>query len=184
MLDMKYPTLAIALLTAQLCQAQQTYTDAIQRKAENGGTLTLYQSKTISDLVNGVTPETTARMSTSKAATKDDKGDRTLVQDSVTASAASAAVGQKTYVRGYRIQVYSGGNTRKGKVEASAMASKVRQNFSDLPVYTHFVSPHWICRVGDFRTYEEASEYFRQMRETGLFPEAVIVRSKIAVYNY
>ncbi len=177
LLYMKFSTLVLGLLLAQFCRAQQKYTDVIQQKADNGGTLVLYQSKTITDLVNGVVPE---NASTAKKVVKDGK---VLVVDSIDNNIETVTTGQRTYVRGYRIQVYSGDNTRKGKAEAAAMAGKVRQNFSDLPVYTHFVSPHWICRVGDFRTYEEANEYFRQLRETGLFPEAVIVRSKVAVYN-
>ena len=85
-------------------------------------------------------------------------------------------------VNGYRIQVYSGDNSRKGKNEAAAMGRRVKAMFPELSVYTHFISPHWICRVGDFRTYEEASEYFRRMRESGQFAEAVMVRSKVTVY--
>ena len=86
------------------------------------------------------------------------------------------------WVNGYRIQVYSGDNSRKGKMEAMAMGQRVRGMFPELPVYTHFVSPHWICRVGDFRTYEEANEYFRQMKESGQYAEAVMVRCKVIVY--
>ena len=37
--------------------------------------------------------------------------------------------------------------------------------------------------MGDFRTYEEAHEVFQKLKETGRFPEAVIVKSKIIVYN-
>jgi hypothetical protein len=61
------------------------------------------------------------------------------------------------------------------------MGNRVKSLFMDLSVYTHFSSPHWVCRVGDFRTYEEANEVFRQLKETGRFREAVIVRSKVNV---
>ena len=61
------------------------------------------------------------------------------------------------------------------------MGNRVKSLFMDLSVYTHFSSPHWICRVGDFRTYEEANEVFRQLKETGRFSEAVIVKSKVNV---
>ena len=82
-------------------------------------------------------------------------------------------------MNGYRIQVYSGGNSRQSKNEAAMMGQRVRSLFGDLSVYTHFLNPHWICRVGDFKTYEEANEMYRQMKETGRFREAVIVKSKI-----
>ena len=54
-------------------------------------------------------------------------------------------------------------------------------SFPDLPVYVSFASPHWLCRAGDFRSMEEASEVLRQIREMGIFREAVIVKSKINV---
>ena len=85
-------------------------------------------------------------------------------------------------VNGYRIQVYAGGNNRQSKLEAYRMASLVRSNFEDVSVYTHFISPRWICRVGDFRTYEEANELLRRMRQTQKFREASIVKSKIIVF--
>ena len=82
-------------------------------------------------------------------------------------------------VNGYRIQVYAGGNNRQSKSEAYRMAALVRSTFDDVQVYTHFISPRWICRVGDFRTYEEATDMLRRMRETQKFREASIVKSKI-----
>ena len=91
--------------------------------------------------------------------------------------------GQRVRANGYRIQVFSGGNSRAAKTEANMMGQRVKSLFLELPVYTHFISPHWICRVGDFRTYEEAHEVFQKLKETGRFPEAVIVKSKIIVYN-
>ena len=77
-------------------------------------------------------------------------------------------------INGYRIQVYFGDNSRKGKTEARAAGLRFRNSFAELPVYVSFVSPHWLCRAGDFRTMEEASDVLRQIREMGIFPEAVI----------
>jgi predicted Zn-dependent peptidase len=61
------------------------------------------------------------------------------------------------------------------------MAEKVKIWFEDLPVYTTFSSPRWTCRVGDFQTREEAMELLTTMRETGRFPKAIIVKSKINI---
>lgn len=161
---------------------QQNYTDVIQRSAEGEGTLVLHQSKTITDLVNGKSAD--APSVAKKAVQTSVKKATVQVEDSIVDSTGVATpIGVKVKVNGYRIQVYSGGNTRKGKAEATMMGQRVKSLFSELPVYTHFISPHWICRVGDFRTYEEANEYFRLMKETGRFPEAVLVRSKVTVYN-
>ena len=84
---------------------------------------------------------------------------------------------------GYRIQVYAGGNNRNAKSEAYRMANQVHSEFPDLSVYTHFISPRWICRVGDFRTNEEARTMLRKMRQTQKFREASIVKSQIIVYQ-
>ena len=84
-------------------------------------------------------------------------------------------------MNGYRIQVYAGGNNRQSKSEAYRMANLVRSTFSDVQVYTHFISPRWICRVGDFKTYEEANDLLKRMRQTQKFREASIVKSKITL---
>lgn len=82
---------------------------------------------------------------------------------------------------GYRIQVYSGGNSRMARQEATKVGGQVKALFPELQVYTHFKSPRWICRVGDFKTYEEANEVFRALRETQKFGEAIIVKSVILI---
>ena len=61
------------------------------------------------------------------------------------------------------------------------MAGIVRSTFSDVSVYTNFISPRWTCRVGDFKTREEAAEMLHRMRETQKFREASIVKSQIVV---
>ncbi len=43
-----------------------------------------------------------------------------------------------------------------------------------------FYSPRWICRVGNFRSYEEASHILKQLKKLG-FKEACIVSGKITV---
>ena len=84
-------------------------------------------------------------------------------------------------VNGFRVQVYYGGNNQKSKLQARQMAQRVKIWFEDLSVYTTFSSPHWICRVGDFQTREEAMEVLTAMRESGRFPRAIIVKSKINI---
>ena len=70
---------------------------------------------------------------------------------------------------------------QKAKQEARKMAERVKIWFEELPVYTSFSSPHWICRVGDFQTRDEAMEVLQAMRESGRFPKAIIVKSKINI---
>lgn len=170
------------MLSCLSLAAQQRYTDLLQRPVEGQGKITLYQSERITSLVNG----TQLPQGTAPAARRVTQPVQPVTRhqpDSVdTMPAPVRPTGQRMRVNGYRIQVYSGDNSRKGKNEAAAMGRRVRAMFPELPVYTHFASPHWICRVGDFRTYEEASEYFRQMKGSGQFAEAVMVRCKVTVY--
>lgn len=83
-------------------------------------------------------------------------------------------------VNGYRVQVLSGGNSRADKNRVQQAGNDVKAVFPELPVYVHFYSPRWICRVGNFRTYEEASHVLTQLKKLG-FKEACIVSGKITV---
>lgn len=82
---------------------------------------------------------------------------------------------------GFRVQVYAGNNSRAARNEANAMAEKVKEQFPDLAVYTHFINPRWLCRVGDFRSIEEADAVMRKLKETGMFKEVSIVRGQINI---
>jgi hypothetical protein len=73
---------------------------------------------------------------------------------------------------GYRVQVYAGNNTRQ---------SNIKERFPDLPVYTSFNPPRWLCRAGDFRSIEEADAMMRQLRATGAFKEVSIVKDQINI---
>ena len=73
------------------------------------------------------------------------------------------------------------GNSSVGTKPVRKMAGKVKSYFSDMATYTHFQSPRWICRVGDFRTYEEANQALHELRATKQFDEALIVKSVIQI---
>lgn len=86
----------------------------------------------------------------------------------------------KRKIRGFRVQVYAGDNTRKARQKAQSVAVQVKSYFPELAVYAHFVSPRWVCRAGDFRTYGEAQTYLRKIRAKK-FREALIVKTTILV---
>lgn len=83
-------------------------------------------------------------------------------------------------ITGYRVQAFAGGNQRKDKQKAEQVGSDIKQHFPDEPVYTHFYSPRWICRVGNYRTYEEAQVMLQNIRKLG-YTSATIVKGKITV---
>ena len=76
---------------------------------------------------------------------------------------------------GYRIQVYTGANNRTSKQEALQMKQKVQSHFPELSVYVNFLSPRWVCRVGDFTSREEAAGYMQKLRSKRISAEARIV---------
>lgn len=83
-------------------------------------------------------------------------------------------------VNGYRVQAFAGGNSRQDRQQAEKTGNDIKASFPDVPVYVHFYSPRWICRVGNFRTYEEAHQMLTSLRRLG-FTQATIVKGKISV---
>lgn len=165
--------------------AQQTFTQYLTRQQAGEGRVILQQDAEIEALVNGVTGyvspkrlQQTTPLSSSAAKPRLQQPDTTMV---ALDDSTLVAPGRRMKVNGYRIQVYAGGNNRQSKAEAHRIAALVRSTFDDAVVYTHFISPRWICRVGDFRTYEEAHEYLRRMQQTQKFREASIVKSKVII---
>ena len=83
--------------------------------------------------------------------------------------------------RGYRIQVYAGNNSRIARQEANDVAELIKMEFPELPVYAFFQPPRWLCRVGDYRSIEEADASMRRLKAAGKFKEVSIVREQINI---
>jgi len=83
--------------------------------------------------------------------------------------------------RGYRVQVYAGNNSRMAREEANEVAEEIKKEFPELPVYSFFQPPRWLCRVGDYRSIEEADASMRLLKATGKFKEVSIVREQINI---
>lgn len=186
---MRFKASVIALITGLSLQAQPSFTEHLTSTPTAGeGSVVLIQDAEIEALVNG--KATPASTSTAAPTINVKKPISTAAADSVHTTTADSEItlptvpqGKRARLRGYRIQVFAGSNTRQGKQEAMRMQNLVRSQFPDMAVYTQFISPRWICRVGDFRTYEEANKTLRLLRQTGRFREASIVKSTI-IYSY
>lgn len=150
-------------------QAQGNFTDKLSRSSAGEGQVKVYQDAEIKKLVDG----SVSTQNVTTVPTTDGTEGRTT-------GTVSGPV-RKMKANGYRIQVYAGGNSRTSKREAQVVAERVKENFSQWSVYTHFQSPRWICRVGDFRTYEEANSALKELRDTKQFNEALIVKSVILI---
>lgn len=86
---------------------------------------------------------------------------------------------KKQKIAGFRVQVYAGNNSQRARAEALQVGEKVKELFPQYQVYTVFVSPRWLCRIGDYRTIEEADAVMRELKKCGSFKELSIVRSLI-----
>ena len=186
----------------------QTFTQRIQNKGTATGTIVIHQSDSIDQLVNsaklGATSTGTSSQTTNTtnaasgsnatstanasntATTGRQQQDGTLTntdnyQEEATEQYATTKKVMRGYkVNGYRVQAFAGGNSRKDRQQAERIGNEIKAQFNNVPVYVHFYSPRWICRVGNFRTYEEAHQMLIGLRKMG-FSQATIVKGKITV---
>ncbi len=82
--------------------------------------------------------------------------------------------------QGYRIQVFSGGNSRADRQKAETAGTIMKANFPSEPIYVHFYSPSWKCRMGNYKSLEEARRLLAQVKKLG-YRQACIVKGTISV---
>jgi hypothetical protein len=188
------------VFTACLCllffchASAQTFVDQLRKSNKGEGTVIIVQDELITKLVNGkshqfvreepkLIPEKEHTPSkTATATSKFNDAAEISLGDTRTAPVATQKTYRRSYsVQGYRIQIYSGDDSRKARQKANQMGNQLKALFPELPVYTHFYSPHWTCRVGDFRSYQEANSVLHQIKATGSFKAASIIKSRIQV---
>ncbi len=179
----------------------QTYLQHLQEKKNGQGNVTVTQSKEIDELVNkanilsvatvsgtdrhndkttdGSEPVTSSTRSGSQAAPETHK-DTGNEAESPAVDTRKKVMRKSYKVDGYRVQVFAGGNSRNDRTKAQRIGNDIKQAFPELPVYVHFYSPRWICRVGNFRTFEEANNILHQIQKMG-YKQASIVSGKITV---
>ena len=183
----------IAILTAQcICGAQaQTFLDRLKKPTKDKAVVTVTQDAAIDKLVNGdnAANTTVTTKKTSSATTKKEPVEKPTSTNTTTSPASSTPeepdmskkVMKNSYkVTGYRVQAFAGGNTRSDRQKAENVGNAIKRRFPEQPIYVHFYSPRWICRVGNFRTYEEAHAMLLEIREMG-YKQASIVKGKISV---
>ena len=185
----------------------QTFTQRVQQqRVAAGGIVTIHHDAAIDELVNGkpeplpvLKKETKTPARKQSATDKRDQQSATDKRDQQQTSAKrdqqQERVGEQTeqtvdsltiepqrtrQVMGYRIQVFAGGKTRADRQKAEQTASTLKSLFPGQKVYVHFYSPRWICRLGNFRTMEEAREMLSEVVKMG-YDQATLVRGKVTV---
>ena len=194
----------IAILTV-LCISgaqAQTFLDRLKQPTKDKAVVTITQDAAIDKLVNGnnatnatigtrkdPTSNTRKKNAASNTATSNATSNTATPSSNTSASHASSTeepdmskkVMKNSYkVTGYRVQAFAGGNTRNDRRTAETVGNSIKRRFPEQPIYVHFYSPRWICRVGNFRTYEEAHAMLLEIREMG-YKQASIVKGKISV---
>lgn len=202
---MKRTTIITILLCVAASVCAQKFTDHLQQKVNGQGTVVVNESQDITELVNGkeqpvvntepVVKKETVKEEPKKVVTREEKKDsvatrqhhRIVGYETAKTDSESGEVdmskkiirnGQK--VMGYRIQVFAGGNSREDKAKATNIGKQLKMYFPNQPIYTHFYSPRWICRMGNFLTYAEAAEVLKDVKRLG-YSQACIVKGKITV---
>ena len=88
---------------------------------------------------------------------------------------------RKSYkMTGYRVQIYAGGNSRADRLKAEQTGNNIKMKFPDQPVYVHFYSPRWICRMGNYKSLGEAQNVLKKVRALG-YKQACLVKGQITV---
>lgn len=176
--------------------SQSGYVERLKKKTGSEGAIVFHQDDRISRLLETDSAFTKIRENLEsdklKVASKNkNKGLNDLslgkqIPDTLGADSndgnPSAPVHTRRYkVEGFRIQIYAGNNSRKSRIEATSAGQKIKDYFPELPVYTHFYPPRWICRVGDFRTSGEAETYLSQIRNLKVFSSVTLIKTTIQV---
>ena len=197
-------TLCIGCIYA--ADAQSSFTQRLQQSKNGEGKITVTQDKAIDELVNGpavvpARPKTNTTTTTQpKPAEKKEKENNTATNQEKDKKQEPKAVVVEHHdsttidnpeeiqkkimkgvkVTGYRVQVFAGGNTRNDRLKAERIGGEIKALFPGVPVYVHFYSPRWICRMGNYRTYEEAHAVLERVKNNG-YQSAIIVKGKITV---
>lgn len=187
--------IVIVSLTLVACAANsQTFLDELKRDVPGEGKVTVQQSAEIDQLVNGKQQEQSAAQPQQQPGEeaqdehKPDSSRRMPIiigengEDDVTTPIDTRKkVMRRSYkMQGYRVQVYSGGNSRADRQRAETAGAVMKANFPDQPIYTHFYSPSWKCRMGNYKSQAEAQAYLARVRRLG-YTQACIVKGTIQV---
>ena len=171
----------------------QTFTDRVQQKAEGKGTVTIHQSSEIEQLVNdpaatGVQqPPTQSNDGKQTAPSKEDSHQAQkpttpqTTPDGEDDDAQPAQVTSRRRMVVLRVQVYAG-NSGEGRRKAEQIGNSIKAKIPNVPVYVRFHSPRWVCRVGNFRTNEEALQMQQKLQNMG-YNQSLIVKDVINVTN-
>ena len=197
-------TFILTIICSLGIQAQnQKFLDGLRANETGKGTVTVTQSPAIDVLVNGNPqpsannavpqhPAPVTQYATPTIPQENNRPDAAQHTGTDIANNNSETLGEDAAVdtrkkvmrnsyktTGFRIQVFSGGNSRTDRQKAEKAGTDMKRYFPSEPVYVHFYSPSWKCRMGNYRTQEEARAVLAQVKK--YYPQACLVKGTISV---
>ena len=199
-------TFILTIICSLSIQAQnQKFLDGLRANESGKGTVTVTQSPAIDVLVNGnpqqpannggvtqhptpntqyatpIIPQENNRPDATQHTGTDiaHNGSESIPGDDASVDTRKKVMRNSYKTTGFRIQVFSGGNSRVDKQKAEKAGTDMKRYFPSEPVYVHFYSPSWKCRMGNYRTQEEARAVLAQVKK--YYPQACLVKGTISV---
>ena len=198
---------SIIITLCSLTAQSQTFLDSLRKDEPGKGSVSVTQSPEIDNLVNGTGQDHsgstakegaghTRQSSATQQHHEDGKHDSASSERHThegTTSTTPSTTTEETVIdtrkkvmrnsyktQGYRIQVFSGGNSRADRQKAESAGMVMKSNFPTEPIYVHFYSPSWKCRMGNYKTLEEAQRMLAMVKKLG-YKQACIVKGTISV---
>ena len=167
-LKMRKQILLLLLLCCTAWAQAQSIEQHIRQSRAGAGQVTLNISESVYH----------AMITDNSIVTEEEKEEKSLDEQMKDLEAFKNA--PKSKVMGYRVQLYGGSNSRQSKLEAQKANDNAKRLFPEYPVYTHFESPRWVCKIGNFTDRNEANEVWKRAKENG-FKQALVVRDQILI---
>ena len=198
---------SIIITLCSLTAQSQTFLDSLRKDEPGKGSVSVTQSPEIDNLVNGTGQDHsgstakegaghTRQSSATQQHHEDGKHDSASSESHThegTSSTTPSTTTEETVIdtrkkvmrnsyktQGYRIQVFSGGNSRADRQKAESAGMVMKSNFPTEPIYVHFYSPSWKCRMGNYKTLEEAQRMLAMVKKLG-YKQACVVKGTISV---
>lgn len=172
--------LSILLLSSLNLTAQKLFTKMLAEKSSKGAEVIVHHSAYIDSLVNGLKTFSDVLYTIDNVNTKKQENNISFPEiEEDTVSQLEVKYYKKA--DGFRVQIYTGANSRKDKETALAMKEKCADLLPGYNAYVSFESPRWVVRVGDFLKREDAVAFVSTIRAISFTHEARVVKCTIQV---
>ena len=162
----------------------QTFLENLQKEQAGQGSVTVIEDPEIDSLVNGsggpVIPDPAVQRHAHKQEVKKTPEEEEADNLAKKLDTRKKIMSNSYKTQGYRVQVYSGGSTRTDRQKAETAGAVMKTNFPNEPIYVHFYSPSWKCRMGNYKDLHDAREMLAKVKKLG-YKDACIIKGTITL---